>query len=477
VPSIDVDPSLIASVDLQPGSRYALGVLNGSVTQNSAYYIAPVTAIGKSNREWGKIADLSDEVTGIAVHDDDLYLLTYKGASRFKVLRTDARHPDISSAETVVPPSQALITAIRPAKDGLYVQMLDGGIGRLLRLPYGSKAKPETVPLPFQGSVFVDTDPRLEGALLFGSSWTTAFKVYSYDPATKKVIDTGIQPRGPYDSPDNLESVEVKAAATDGTLIPLSIVYRKGIKMDGANPVLLDGYGGYGVTIEPYFEPVSLAWFEKGGILAFCHARGGGEYGEEWHLAGKGPTKPNTWRDFIACGRYLIDHKYTSPAHLAGKGTSAGGILIGRAITERPDLFAAAIDNVGVSDTLRFELTQNGQTNIPELGTVNKEEDFKSLYTMSAYAHVEHGTRYPAVLFETGMNDPRVDPWQMGKMAARMQAATTSGKPVLLRVDFAGGHGGMGGTQKQHHEVMADEWSFLLWQLGVPEFQPVNNAR
>jgi prolyl oligopeptidase len=472
VPSIDVDPSLIASVEIQPESRYALGVLNGSVTPNSAYYIAPVSAIGKSNRDWRKVADLADGVTSIAVHEDDLYLLTYKNAPRFKVLRIDTRNPDISSAETVVPPSEAVITAVRPAKDGLYVQLLDGGIGRLLHVPYGSKAKAETVSLPFQGSVFIDTDPRLEGALIFGSSWTRAYKVYSYDPTTKQVIDTGIQPRGPYDSPDNLESVEVKAKAADGTLVPLSIVYRKGVKMDGSNPVLLDGYGGYGVTMEPYFEPASLAWFEKGGILAFCHARGGGEYGEEWHLAGKGPTKPNTWRDFIACGRYLIDHKYTSPAHLAGKGTSAGGILIGRAITERPDLFAAAIDNVGVSDTLRFEITQNGETNIPELGSVKTEEGFKSLYAMSAYEHIEHGTRYPAILFETGMNDPRVDPWQMAKMAARMQVATTSGKPVLLRVEFAGGHGGMGGTQKHRRQVMADEWSFLLWQLGVPEFQP-----
>jgi prolyl oligopeptidase len=187
-----------------------------------------------------------------------------------------------------------VITSIHPAKDGLYVQLLDGGIGRLLRVPYGSKAKPQTVPLPFDGSISAETDPRLEGALIFASSWTRAFKVYSYDPAAKKVIDTGIQPEGPYDRPDNIESVEVKVTAADGVSVPLSIVHRKGIKMDGSNPTLLDGYGGYAVTIDPYFEPVSLAWFEKGGILAFCHVRGGGEYGEEWHLAGKGPTKPNT---------------------------------------------------------------------------------------------------------------------------------------------------------------------------------------
>ncbi len=157
---------------------------------------------------------------------------------------------------------------------------------------------------------------------------------------------------------------------------------------------------------------------------------------------------------------------------MAGEGVSGGGILIGRAITERPDLFGAAIDKVGMSDTLRSETTQNGETNIPEFGTTKTEAGFKDLYAMSSYEHVEQQTRYPAVLLETGVNDPRIAPWEMAKMTARLQAATSSKKPVLLRVDFAGGHGGMGGTVKQNQEAMADEWSFLLWQLGAPEFQP-----
>lgn len=472
VPSIDVDPSLIASIETQPGSRYALGVLNGSVTPNSAYYIAPVDAIGKSNREWRKVAGFADGVTSIAVHSDDLYVLTYKDAPRYKIVRTDARKPDLASAEIVVPPSEAVITGIYPAQDALYVQLLDGGIGRLLRVGYGPNPTVEHVALPFDGSVYVEADSRLPGVLLYVGSWTKSFKIYAYDPSTRQVTDTKLQPGGPYNNPDNIESVEVKAASYDGTAVPLSIVYRKGTKLDGSNPTLLEGYGGYGISIDPYFDPTMLAWYEKGGVYAVCHARGGGEYGEEWHLAGKGSTKPNTWRDFIGCAQYLIDHKYTSPPHLAGEGVSAGGILIGRAITQRPDLFGAAIDKVGVSDTLRFETTQNGETNIPELGSTKTEEGFKALYAMSAYDHIEYRTRYPAVLFETGMNDPRVDPWEMAKMTARLQAATSSRKPVLLRVDFAGGHGGMGGTRKQYHESLADEWSFLLWQLGAPDFQP-----
>jgi prolyl oligopeptidase len=206
-------------------------------------------------------------------------------------------------------------------------------------------------------------------------------------------------------------------------------------------------------------------------VLAVCHVRGGGEYGEEWHLAGKERTKPNTWRDFIACAQYLIDHKYTSPARLGGEGGSAGGILIGRAITERPDLFGAAVIDVGMEDTLRSETTANGETNIPEFGTATTAEGFQALYEMSALHHVQDHTAYPAVLLTTGINDPRVDPWMPGKMAARLQAATSSGKPVLLRVDYGGGHGS-GSGEKEAQERLADAWSFLLWRFGVPEFQP-----
>jgi prolyl oligopeptidase len=189
------------------------------------------------------------------------------------------------------------------------------------------------------------------------------------------------------------------------------------------------------------------------------------------HRAGKGFTKPNTWRDFIACAQYLIDQKYTSAAHLGGKGVSAGGILIGRSFTERPDLFAAAIDEVGCSDALRMETTANGVPNIPEFGSTKTEEGFKALYAMSAYHHIKAQMAYPAVLFETGFNDPRVDPWHMAKMTAQLQAATSSGKPVLMRVEYEGGHGGIGGTERQAQERLADEWSFLLWQFGAKEFQ------
>jgi prolyl oligopeptidase len=265
VPSIDVDPSLIASVETQPDSRYALGILNGSVTPNSAYYIAPVDSIGKSNPPWQKVADFSDGVTGIAVHGDDLYLRTYKDAPRYTIVRTDARKPDLASAQTVVPPSEAVVMGMSAAQDAPYVRVLDGGLGRVLRVPYDAKAEAERVALPFEGSAFVGTDPRLPGALLYVTSWTKAYKIYAYDPRTKQATDTKIQPTGPYDDPANIESVEVKVPSYDGTLVPLSITHPKNLKLDGLNPTLLEGYGAYGVQYPPNFQPIRLAWYERGG--------------------------------------------------------------------------------------------------------------------------------------------------------------------------------------------------------------------
>lgn len=471
VAGIAVDSSIIAFIQIPRGSKYALGVLNGSVTPNSAYYLAPVDSIGKPNPPWRKVADFADGVTDIDIHGDDLYVLTYKNASRYKVIRLDARNPDLATAQTVVAPSEALIESISPAEDGLYVRSMDGGVDKLQRIPFAADAKPEPVALPFDGSAYVGTDPRISGALLYVTSWTKAFKIYAYDPKTKQVTDTKLQPTGPYDDPGNLESEEVRVRSHDGVMVPLSIVHKKGLKLDGSNPTLIEGYGGYAISINPYFSPESIAWFELGGVSATCHVRGGGEYGEDWHLAGKLKNKPNTWLDFIACAQYLIDNKYTSTPKLAGTGTSAGGILIGRAITARPDIFGAAIIQVGVLNPVRFELTSNGETNIPELGSVKTKDGFKILLEMDSYLHVKDGTRYPAVLLTTGMNDPRVDPWAPAKMTARLQAATSSGKPVLLRVDYGGGHGG-GSGENEAQQKQADEWSFLLWQFGVPGFQP-----
>ncbi len=476
VPSIAVDPVQYAGAQTQPDTDYALATL-GTVAPNPTFYVGSANKIGKEPMEWRKVASPEDRVGQMAVHGGDLYAMTFKNASRYQVIRIDARTLDIASAEVVVPRSDAVVTGIQPALDALYVTLRDGGVGRLLRVPYGPRPKSEEVPLPVQGSVSIVTDPRLSGAQVFMTSWTSTFRDFIYDPATRQMTETGFQAVGPHDRPDDIESVEVKVTSYDGTKVPLSIIHPKGMRLDGTNPTFLKGYGAYGFSYDPYYDPTDVAWYEQGGVQAICHVRGGGEYGEDWHLAGKGATKPNTWKDFIACAQYLIDNKYTSPARLGGEGVSAGGILIGRAITERPDLFAAAIDDVGMSDALRFETSAGGGQNVSEFGSTKTKEGFAALFAMSSYDHVEFKARYPAILLTTGMNDPRVDSWQMGKMTARLQAATASGKPVLLRVDYAGGHAGIGSTQKQRREKQADDWSFLLWQFGVLAFQPRETAK
>jgi prolyl oligopeptidase len=471
-PLVKIQPIDITVVGTDPTSPIASAVLLHGVQNEVDLYAAPLASLNSAgNIPWKKIADSSVEITAWAQRGDDLYLLSHQDAPRFQILRTSLSHPDLAHATVVLPQSDVVLTGLSTAKDALYVRALDGPIGRLIRVPYTGGA-PERIQLPFDGDVQLSaSDSRVPGILVVLTSWVKAARIYAYYPDTKQLKDTGLQPLGKFDDPSDVASDEVKVPSYDGALIPLSIIHRKDIKLDGSNPVLLDGYGAYGITTDPAFNPRRLAWLEQGGILAFAHVRGGGVYGENWHRAGYKLTKPNTWRDFIACGEYLVQQKYTSPRKLAGIGGSAGGILIGRAITERPDLFAAAIDQVGLSDTLRMEFTENGVPNIPEFGSVKTQDGFEDLYTMSSYEHVAPGTPFPAVMLTTGINDPRVAPWEAAKMTARLQAATSSGKPVLLRVDYEAGHG-VGNTKTQREKENADEWSFLLWQFGIPEFQP-----
>jgi prolyl oligopeptidase len=445
-----------------------VGLVIHGVKNEKDVYVAPFEDVPTAKTPWKKVADDSEDITNFDLHGDDLFLLSHKDASRYKVLHTSLSNPDLAKATLVVPPGEVVIITIAAAADGLYVQDLDGGIGRLRRLPYGS-GPAEPIKLPFEGAIqSLVANPTEPGAWLELTGWTKSPVWYALD-AKGKLADTHIVPPSPVDF-SQIVSEEVKAKSADGTMVPLSIIHKRGIAMDGSHPTWLEGYGAYGITLDPAFRPTWLAFLERGGIYAVAHVRGGGEYGEDWHNAGRLLTKQHTVDDFLASAQYLIDNKYTSTAKLAGEGTSAGGITIGGAITQRPELFAAALIRVGDSDSLRSELMASGPANIPEFGTVKEPDGFKALYAMDAYQHVKP-TAYPAVLLTTGVNDPRVAPWQAAKMAARLQASTNSSKPVLLRVDYDAGHG-MGSTKSQRDVELADELAFLFWQFGLPEFQP-----
>jgi prolyl oligopeptidase len=466
--SVPVGPDDFPFVVSTPRSAYLVaGVIHG-VQNEMTLYTAPRDSVRGPSTEWRKAVDTADAVTSFALHGEDLYLLTHKDAPRFRIVRTRAGTPDFTRAAVVLPAGKGVIQTIGAARDALYAQILEGGLARIARLPYDGS--PDRLTLPFAGAVdFFVTDPARAGLLFRLQSRTRSPLWYAYDPRAREVRDTRLVPPSPVGF-SGIESVETEAPAADGTMVPLSIVYPKGLRRDGSHPTLLEGYGAYGFTLDPFFRPSMLAWLERGGVYAVAHVRGGGEYGEDWHRAGKGATKPNTWRDFIACAEYLVKQGYTSPAHLSGTGTSAGGILIGRAMTERPDLFRAAVPQVGVVNALRTEHEPGGPANIPEFGTTKDSAGFQALREMDALAHVKPGTRYPATLFTAGIFDSRVEPWQPAKMTAALQERSSSGYPVLLRVDFDAGHG-MGLTKSQRSALLADIFGFLLWQLGDPEFQ------
>jgi prolyl oligopeptidase len=473
---IKVPEEAFSFVTALPGASYAVANMQNVGVDYIGVYVAPLAALsGPAPIAWKRVVGPDDQISSTArlvAHGNDLYFLTHRDAPRFAVVRFDMGSTDVSHATVVVPESKVVIEDIAAAQDGLYIQELDGSVSRLRRLSWSGTNPASVVGLPFSGAIaHTSTSPGFTGALLRLRSWNHPNEIVHVNPQAHTARNTGWQEAPAVDF-SKIDALEVNAASYDGTLVPLSILVGKDAKRDGSHPTLLDSYGAYGVygTALPYFDARSLAWLERGGVLAFCHPRGGGEFGEEWHRAGMKETKLNTVFDTIACAQHLIDERYTTPKNLAVSGASAGGIAVGGAITWRPYMFAAAIDHAGVTDTLRFETTANGPDNVAEFGSVKTLEGFRALHAASPYTNVKHGVSYPAVLLEAGANDPRVESWVVAKMAARLQAATASKRPILLRVDFDTGH--FGGTTDQEAQLLVDEWSFLLWQFGDPAFQP-----
>jgi prolyl oligopeptidase len=474
-PATDFAKEYINFVAIPAISDYAIAV-NWTVDVDLAgVFVAPVAALAAERIPWQRVAGPEDQIQSapnLVVHGSDLYLVSRREAPRFRLLRLDLAHPDLRRSEIVVPESERVIEDIGAAADGLYVLDLEGGLSRLRRLRWGDSTT-QSLALPFSGAIrALSTHPGTPGAILRMRSRTHPNVILRVDGTSGAMRDTGWQAQPNVDF-SGIDEREVMVVGHDGTRIPLSILIAKSAQLDGSHPTLLDSYGAYGSvgTAKPYFDPMLLAWVEDGGVFAVAHPRGGGEFGEEWHRGGMQQTKLNTVFDTIACAQYLVDQRYTNSSKLALQGASAGGLVVGGAIAWRPDLFAAAIDHAGLSDALRAETEASGPVNVPEFGTAQAAAGFHALYAMSPYHHVRDGVAYPAVLLETGVNDPRVEPWQMAKMTARLQKASSSGRPILLRVDFDTGH--FGGTTGQTEHLLADEWTFLLWQFGDPRFQPL----
>jgi prolyl oligopeptidase len=468
--SVDVPEGQGTYVLVSPDSPFAVAVANHNMDDNpNTFYIVRLDQIDGARTPWKKIASPEDGVTHVQLRRDRLYVLSDKGASRFRILSTPLAHPDVEHADVIVPEGPNVIGSFAAGSDALYVAQRSGAAFNLERVSYDGKSR--RIALPFAGTIGnLSVDTRVPGVMFSLQGWVKSPREIAYEPNAAAASDTGLVPAAKTESSD-IEANEVFATSYDGTRVPVSIIAKKGIELDGSHPTIVYGYGSYGISMDPRYVPSWQAWIDRGGIIAVSHMRGGGEYGDAWHRAGQKLTKINTILDFIASAQYMIDQHYTQSKYLAANSASAGGIVMGGALTIDPELFRVVLDDVGESDTLRMETEPNGPPNVPEFGSTSTKNGFEGLYAMSAYAHIHDGTSYPAVMFTTGANDPRVSPWHMLKMTARVQAATSSANPVLLRVDYDAGHG-IGSSRAQYSSKLADEWAFALWQMGEPGFMP-----
>lgn len=461
------DPDEMPFISIVPGTPVALLASINGVQNEMKVWTAPVSEAARPNAHWTLLFDRDADIDSVDQRGDEIFLRSHKDAPTFKVLVVKAGEP-LSAARVLVPASpNRVIENINAAADGLYVLACRGAYSELLRVPAGSD-RIEHVPLPTRGHITeAFSDPRQPGIAVNFSSWVLPAQEYQYEPATHTFANLGIGTRGEIDGSKYIVS-DLEARAHDGARVPLSLIQPKG--KPKPQIVMLEAYGSYGISELADFSPRRAAAMREGITYGVCHVRGGGELGEAWRLGGKDANKHNTWQDLIACGEDLIGRGITDRQHLFIIGGSAGGITMGRAMTERPDLFAGVIDVVPDANTLRAEFSPNGPPNIPEFGTVTTEQGFKNLYEMDSVQHVVKGTHYPAVMISTGLNDPRVSPWEPAKFAAALDAADT-GNPVLLRVDAEAGHG-IGSTKKQTDDLTADWIAFVFWRSGLPDWQP-----
>jgi len=421
-----------------------------------------------------QLTHFEDKVVAATVAaDGTVYLVSHQDAMRGKLLSLTLRDPVLAHAKLLVPETAAVIQPggefggepVVVTAGAIYVRELQGGPSRVAIFDHDGRPK-GNLPLPDAASV-EEIEPVAGGSLLYSIETYLRPPYFSrFDEKTGTTAETALAQTSPASFADT-EVVREFATSKDGTRIPLNIVRRKGTKLDGANPVLLTGYGGFAISLTPEFlGPSTRLWLDAGGIFVIANLRGGGEFGEQWHQAGDLVRKQNVFDDFIASAQYLIAQKYTTPQRLAIIGGSNGGLLMGAVLTQRPDLFRAVVSRVGIYDMLRVELDPNGAFNTTEYGSVKDPEQFKALYAYSPYHHVNQGTAYPAIFMATGETDGRVNPAHSRKMIARLQAAAAPGHPVYLSINSHAGHG-IGSALSIRVNQSADTYAFLFDQLGM----------
>ena len=420
----------------------------------------------KPGSPWRQITRHEDGIKEIDFSHDGaaLYLRSVKDSPRGKLLRMPTTGV-LSEAKVIVPESEAVIEGFLLTAKHLFIADMIGGPSRIRQLDLDGSHE-SIVPMPVATGIggLLIMDERL---LFRQTSFVAPAAWMLYDPAKTSVEKTALFNTSPVDFSD-IEAVREFAISKDGTKVPINILRRKGTPLDGSNPALLYAYGGYGHCMRPSFNFEHRLWFDRRGIYVVANIRGGGEYGEEWHLAGNLTKKQNVFDDFAACAQHLVQRGYTRADKLAVEGGSNGGLLMGAFLTQHPQLARAVVAHVGLYDMLRVELDPNGAFNVTEFGTVKDLEQFRALHTYSPFHQVKDGTAYPAVFFLAGETDGRVNPAHSRRMTARLQAATTSDHPILARFSSASGHG-MGTALSEKIAQKADVLTFLYDQLGMTE--------
>ncbi len=454
-------------VDVEPETGRALATVQEGDSGRFAYYVREDTG------RWQQIAGYHDGIAEVIFGpDESLFLVTTHEAPRGKILHLSSAELPLGQARKIVPEGTDTVftdfygaQTIVATETRLYVTYQLGGPSEIRVFDHNGRRKPspKTPPISRIGRRLVPLDGD---KILFSSNsyvdpiaW---FQFSGQDGATKK---TALSTDYPVDFSD-VEVIRDVAISEDGTKVPINIIRKKGLRLKGQHPVILNGYGGFGVARTPRYNPLRRIWLDYGGIFAYANLRGGGEFGEKWHREGMLTNKQNVFDDFYACMRYLMETGHTSPEKLAIQGGSNGGLLMGAMITQHPEAARAVVSHVGIYDMLRVELSSNGKFNIPEYGTVANPAHFKALHAYSPYHRVEDKMILPAVLFLTGANDPRVDPMHSRKMTARLQAVNVSDNPVFLRTSSNTGHG-MSAPLTAQIEQQVDVLSFIFHELGV----------
>jgi prolyl oligopeptidase len=448
----------IAEVSLQSNveSDYVVAtVANGDGGDFEHFVCGP-------DKKWRQFTKFEDKIkNGALAFGPVFYAISLEAAPHGKVVKFALDAPEIIP-EVVVKPMIGVVELIAVSGDQIVIHTQEGGPSGLYTCALdGSSLK--AVPIPSISNVS-ELAAGKNLVLVDIGSYTKLPEWFKYESSNNQLTATALNLKAPVSFAD-LEVTREFAVSKDGTKVPLNIIYKKGVVLDGSNPTIVYGYGGYGLSEEPHVRLPFRAWFDLGGIFVDTNLRGGGEYGEDWHKAGNLTKKQNVFDDFAACAQYLIRHKYASVSKLGMLGGSNGGLLMGAMITQHPDFMKAVVSEAGIYDSLRDELSPNGLFNTTEFGSVKDPDQFKALYAYSPYHHVVKGTEYPAILLTAGLNDGRVPPENAFKFAALLQASAAPGNPMLLTVSSFG-HG-FGDSLDQEVADVTDVLAFFTYELGV----------